>query len=258
MIEADEKTLFFADLDAAANADRPYSFWWRDDDAADVTPALSTLLALQARHDIPLALAVIPDAATAALAAVIAGHDRVYAFQHGWRHHSHADRDKRERAAEFGEGRPVDAALSDLRQGFDALARLMPDRFLPVLTPPWNRIADAIARRCGEAGLEALSAFGPEPDHGPGRVINCHMDPIAWKKGRGFVGRAKAWRLLNEQTAPRRRSKTPIGILTHHQVHDIETTEFLDELFGLLKAHPGVVWPDLPDLFRLTPVAGHL
>ena len=48
-------------------------FWWRDDDAARPAPALARLLALSANTSIPLALAVVPLGADAALLAGLLG-----------------------------------------------------------------------------------------------------------------------------------------------------------------------------------------
>ena len=45
------------------DTERAADFWWRDDDATALTPALERLLALSRRSDVPLALAVIPLAA---------------------------------------------------------------------------------------------------------------------------------------------------------------------------------------------------
>src|SRR4029450_2060394 len=56
-----------AELDAWAKAGRRAPLWWRDDDAARTTPALERLLALHARHGVPLALAVIPGRAEPSL-----------------------------------------------------------------------------------------------------------------------------------------------------------------------------------------------
>ena len=53
--------------------DRQAAIWWRDDDAVRPGPALDRLLELSSRHDVPLALAVIPAAAEAPLAQRLAG-----------------------------------------------------------------------------------------------------------------------------------------------------------------------------------------
>ena len=61
------------ELDRWADSGRPATFWWRDDDALTVTPALDRLLGLARDHQAPLALAVVPAGATAALAASLDG-----------------------------------------------------------------------------------------------------------------------------------------------------------------------------------------
>src|SRR3546814_9728269 len=79
-------------------------------------------------------------------------------FQHGFRHRNHAPGDAKR--AEFGDHRPVAAMLAELQAGRDLSSRLFGDRWLPVLVPPWNRIADAVAERLAELGYRGLSTFG--------------------------------------------------------------------------------------------------
>jgi hypothetical protein len=67
------------------------TFWWRDDDAADCSPALDRLLGLAQAYGVPLSLAVIPALATAALARQLAGPAaHVSVLQHGFDHANHA------------------------------------------------------------------------------------------------------------------------------------------------------------------------
>ena len=56
------------ELDRWAQAGRTATFWWRDDDAVDVTPALERLLTQAADHGLTIGLAVIPAQVTEALA----------------------------------------------------------------------------------------------------------------------------------------------------------------------------------------------
>ncbi len=51
---------FEDELARRRDAGRPVQFWWRDDDAGAVLPALKQLLALSKKNQIPLALAVVP------------------------------------------------------------------------------------------------------------------------------------------------------------------------------------------------------
>ena len=123
-------------------AGRKPVLWWRDDDAADATPALDRLLDLQRAHDQPLALAVVPAGATPALAARLAQAPRVDLLQHGYAHTNHAP--PGDKKAELGAHRPAMFVLGELGTGRLALERLFGRRVLPVLVPPWNRIAPAL------------------------------------------------------------------------------------------------------------------
>ena len=60
--------------------------WWRDDDATDVTPALTGLTALSTDLGLPVHLAVIPKPASEALASHCAGHRCLVPVVHGWSH----------------------------------------------------------------------------------------------------------------------------------------------------------------------------
>ncbi|MEM6616303.1 MAG: polysaccharide deacetylase family protein [Pseudomonadota bacterium] len=227
---------------------RSIPFWWRDDDATTVTPALDVLLQIRARHDVPLALAVIPKHADEKLATCLSAASLVSVFQHGWQHKNHANKDAGERASEFGEGRPVGDSLSDLTSGFETLSRAFPGSFLPIFTPPWNRIGTAAEKRRREAGLVGLSAFGAsKPD---AHRVDAHVDVIDWKRGKVFVGRRRGFQKVIDAIDTLEPGDA-IGLLTHHLDHDAATNAFMDELLTLLKSSKTVKWPDHKTLFRL-------
>ncbi len=73
-----------AELDIWQAAGRSATFWWRDDDAIAVTPALDRLLALA--EGIPVALAVIPGRVEASFAERLGRAPEAAVLQHGWRH----------------------------------------------------------------------------------------------------------------------------------------------------------------------------
>ena len=60
--------------------------WWRDDDAAEMTPALDRLLELQRATSAPLSLAVVPARATEALAQRLVHEPGIDLLQHGYAH----------------------------------------------------------------------------------------------------------------------------------------------------------------------------
>ena len=168
----DEELARWADLGRVA------TLWWRDDDASEVTPALDRLLALRARYDVGLGLAVIPERASSALAARIAADGATLALQHGYAHQNHAARG--EKKMELGPHRPAMVVLGELGTGWMALERLFGVRALPVLVPPWNRIAPVLVPTLPEIGLSGLSTFGPRTRVDPVRglrQVNTHLDP---------------------------------------------------------------------------------
>ncbi|WP_334174832.1 polysaccharide deacetylase family protein [Pseudoxanthobacter sp.] len=236
-------------LDAAGEEGRTVDFWWRDDDATEPTLALERLLGIARAFAAPLALAVIPAGATRALAERLAESNDVHVLQHGWSHTNHQPAGAR--AAEVGDARPADVVLQELDGGRIRLEALFGPQFLPVLTPPWNRIAPDVAARRGEIGLHGLSTFASRVAE-PGRV-DCHLDPIAWRAGRGYIGDAKALAIAAEEIDARRDTPVPVGLLTHHLAHDDGVWGFIETAVAVISAHPAARWAPLPALFSAPP-----
>ena len=248
------------ELDAWAAGGRQATLWWRDDDAVAPGPALDRLLDIAAQHGLPLALAVIPLPATAALAArlAVAGPD-VAVLQHGFAHRNHGGAG--EKKAELGAQRPVEAVLDELRRGAALLRRLFAGAGpapLPVLVPPWNRIAPSVVAGLRAAGFAGLSTYHPrvarEPSPGVLQV-NTHADIVDWRGSRGFVGAAAALGLMTAHLAARREGRNdadePTGLMTHHLVHDEACWAFLATLANRLADRPGAVWLDAPTIFNM-------
>ncbi len=233
------------------DAGREIELWWRDDDAVDAGPALDRLLQVHRATAAPLALAVVPAAATAALAARLAEEPLVDVLQHGYAHVNHAA--DTEKKAELGLHRPAMVVLGDLGTGWMALERLFGSRARAVLVPPWNRIAPALVPALPEIGFRGLSTFGPrarpEPVRGF-RQVNTHVDLIDWRGGRGFVGAdAAVDRLVLSLATARTRPAEPIGILSHHLAMDEGAWDFLRSLMETVQSMPGLGIRPARDLF---------
>ncbi len=230
------------ELDAWAAMDRTATFWWRDDDAVEATPALETLLKVADASGAPAAVAVVPHDATAALAARLDGAAGIQVLQHGYAHANHAP--DGEKKTELGPHRRADHVIADLATGQDRLDRLFGGLYLPVLVPPWNRIAPFLVPVLPEMKFLGLSTFAPrkraEPVAGF-RQTNTHVDLIDWRGGRGFVGPAVALQAAISHLADRREGRADpseaTGILTHHLVQDSESWHFVDALFATLRRH---------------------
>ncbi|MFH6783084.1 MULTISPECIES: polysaccharide deacetylase [Methylobacterium] len=218
-------------LARAAEAGRAIELWWRDDDAAAHTPALDRLLALSNRSGWPVAVAAVPARAEPSLAARLADEGDVDLLVHGLAHANHAPPDARK--AEFGPHRALAALRTDAAEALAlARARLGP-RLLPVLVPPWNRLAPGLPESLPALGFRGLSAAAPvAPVSG---LIQAHaaVDPIAWRAGGGLAEPdgivARAARAVA--------AGGPVGLLTHHLVQDEATWSFCARLLDALGDH---------------------
>lgn len=229
-------------LARSRDAGRAPIFWWRDDDATEPTPAVRRLLTLAQTSSVPLALAVVP------LTAVPALFERLTArvLLHGTDHRNRAGQD--EKKTEFPASEPSAEALRRLDAARVRLAMLAGPAFLPVLAPPWNRLPRALVARLPEAGLHGLSGYGPRAAAPTAAVteVNTHVDIIDWHGTRGFIGEEVTLAAVHKQLA--RESAEPIGVLTHHAMHDTPAWAFLERLFERTR-RAGGHWADAQALF---------
>jgi peptidoglycan/xylan/chitin deacetylase (PgdA/CDA1 family) len=231
-------------LDRLADAGRAVTLWLRDDDAVMPTPALDRLLSLTEAHAIPLTLAVIPEETGTPLADRLASVPLARVAVHGWSHRSYATPPAKKQ--ELGLDRPLGTVADELRAGLQKLQQLYPRQLLPMLVPPWNRIAPEIVAELPSLGFAALSVFGREKP-APLAVLNTHVDIMDW---RGTHGGKPAEALFGELLA-HLRDENPvgaIGVLTHHLVHDATAWDFLEQLFALTAGHPACRWASAAEL----------
>jgi len=227
------------------------ALWWRDDDAAEPTQALDMLIDLA--QGLPIALAVIPGRAGDGLAQRIDRSAEISVLQHGWLHLNHAP--PGEKRSELGEHRPSAAILGELAAGWRNLATLFGAQAAPVLTPPWNRIAESLPPLLADAGYAGLSTFGARHAATPHRGLvqaNTHVDLIDWRH-RSFIGTPRALGSLVGHLAARRTGRVdpsePTGILTHHLLLDRDGARFLDRLVAITRQHPATRWIATAEVF---------
>jgi len=227
-------------------------FWLRDDDAMAPSPALDRLFELTGPGNVPLALAVIPAGADEALARKLENAPWVTVLQHGYAHRNHAGAD--DKKCELGSARPAEHVIAELAVGRQSLETLLGARALPVLVPPWNRIAPHLVPMLPEIGYAGLSRFGPrERKYAAARLaqINTHVDIIDWRGTRGFVGEEAALGAIVAHLAARRTGDVdagePTGIMTHHRDHDEACWAFLSQLLKSLEGR--CMWRSAVALF---------
>lgn len=206
---------------------RRLPIWWRDDDVVSDTPELARLTALSEALAVPLHLAVIPSLAEAGLPAALG--PRAVPMVHGWAHINHAP--KAAKKAEFGH--PRTDATAELEAGLARMRALFPTDSIGFFVPPWNRIDATLIAALPAAGFTGLSTFTPRKAAHPvpGLVqINTHLDPIFWRQGGGLVPPQTLIAGLVDLLQQRRRGASdatePLGLLTHHLVHDAAIWDF--------------------------------
>lgn len=239
------------ELDAWGAAGRTATFWWRDDDAAEPSPELETLVGLAESKGIPLALAVIPADARETLARFLAPFRSVSVLQHGYAHQNHAPAS--ERKIELGPHRPFEHVIAELATGWQHLTNLFPSKngqaqLLPVMVPPWNRIAPGLIPMLPELRFTGLSTWHSREraEAAPGlRQVNTHIDLINWDT-RKFVGSEPALRRAVDHLRARRTGNAdaaePTGMLTHHPVQDADVLRFAAAFLDRLATHPAALW----------------
>ena len=240
-------------LRRAADQGRVLPFWWRDDDVVAPTRALDRLLALSRGFDIPIALAAIPARIVFALPARLAGEPLASILVHGLSHTNHAE--PGDKKAEFGRNRPSGDLANEAAEALRLAQAAFGVRLTPIFVPPWNRIAPALMQALGPLGYRGLSAFG-DPRASAGRLceVSTHLDPIDWRGHRGLgdpdsILRALT-RLVETRLAGDGEAK-PIGLLTHHLVHDDAIWAFCEGLLKQLSDSAVVRWPAVHELFDI-------
>lgn len=242
------------ELDIWQKQKRRALFWWRDDDAVDVTPQLKRLVSLARAHDVSVGLSVIPVAATPALQRFVKQHDELDVLVHGFAHVNHARTHEAKR--EFGGARSRADMERDLSEGLALIRSGFGNRSIPVLVPPWNRISPRVVTQLPRLGFTGLSTWKPRPVGQRAQKltqVNAHLDVIDWRRGKvpksesvvaSLLLRKLRWRRLHPA-----RATEPLGILTHHLLWSPEIEAVLGNLLKSTRKHPAARWMSARDVF---------
>jgi hypothetical protein len=149
--------------------------------------------------------------------------------------------------------------VAEAMAGLGRLRALFAAAALPVFVPPWNRAEPGLVGRLGDAGYRGYSALGDPLPAGaaPGlRQANVHVDLIDWRR-RAFAGvGATLERVIGELRARRSgdiAANVPVGVLTHHLVHDAALGRFLDRFLAETAALSGLRWHRAAAIFTSAP-----
>ena len=241
------------ELDAWRERGMRATLWWRDDDAVRDSSALRRMLDMTSR-DVPLALAVIPAGLSSRSSQALANAPAVSVLQHGYAHRNHAPPGAAQRGAR-GQ-RSVAACTAELHEGYATLTRAFGDRLLPCSCRRGIASMSVSPRHCRAAGFRGLSTFGPRAaatNDASLVVRNTHVDLIAWRTGRTFIGVERALSRTIDHLQARRTGSVDAtdvtGILTHHLDLTEDAWTFMRELLARTRDHPAVEWLAVERLF---------
>lgn len=218
-----------------SDAGRKITLFLRDDDAISDTPALRQLLALCQGFSVPLLLASVPKFADKTLARLVNPLPLVTGAVHGYAHQNHSP--VGQKPCELDRFRPLEKVIAEMRDGRVRLLALFEGRVSGLLVPPWNRIHGEVLAHIAEAGFEGVSAHGWPEARPVVNMVNVHVDIIHWSGG--GVGRTRNWidqKLAANLAMARLRGWQPVGILTHHLVHDAQAWSALEHIFTMFSA----------------------
>ena len=242
-----------AELARWRSAGRSATFWCRDDDASRDTASLQTLLEIAESASLPVAVAAIPAVLERSLVAALAKSRFASVIQHGYAHQNHALPTGRK--MELGPHRDADVTIRELGSGSRILKDSFGERFVPVLVPPWNRIAEPIIAKLPDAGFRGLSTWGPRNTRWAATGLlqcNTHVDLIDWRRGRAFIGTDPAVERAATHLRARREGTVdadePTGVLTHHLDMQSAGWEFFVELVARTR-DGGAAWIDVQTVF---------
>ena len=236
------------ELSRAADQGLSLPFWWRDDDAVHPSSKLERLIALTDRFGIRPLLAVIPVKASPSLADWLA-EANADAAQHGYAHANYAAAGSK--SCEFPDRLSTEEARNLLQAGRRRMDALFGRAWLPIFVPPWNRFAERHRALLPGCSFKIYSGFGDPPTLPDGvHASNVHIDIMQWRPERRFLGTEACLAALAREVARRRRapfrsneaSAAPIGVMTHHLVHDEQAWGFLECLAEYLSGMPSVQW----------------
>lgn len=245
-------------LDPVRNAldqsPEPINFFFRDDDGGWSDDRLFKLLDLFADYDLPVDLAIIPQAVTPALTRRICerievNRERIGVHQHGFAHVSH---EMEGRKCEFGPARERELQEHDIALGKRILAELFGSIVQPIFTPPWNRCTAQTGDCLIRLGFRILSR---DSSAAPLNISGLSELPVRidwFAKRKGIRLNADKVGVLIADAV---RDAKPVGVMFHHALMDADERRAAGELLAIVAAHNRARCQLMQSLVREHPVA---
>lgn len=245
------------ELDLWSNRGLRATFWVRDDDAYELSAQLERLYDLAEQYKLNIGLAVIPGKLSSGFADALAHmKERFHPMCHGW---IHANYGRRDAPSEFGRERPFSILLSDASQAYKVFSEYF-GQINAAFVPPYNHITRGLRNALRGVGFAAVS-MGPSflelkilrinsilpwmpvvkiPVDSSIPRFDTHIDVLDWQRMTARESRAVAADIVGNLRLRRKGFLSPghpIGLLTHHLVHDEHVWRLCREVFDSICSH---------------------
>jgi peptidoglycan/xylan/chitin deacetylase (PgdA/CDA1 family) len=222
----------------------PVNFWWRDDDLISNSIQFESICQISNQLSIPLLCSIIPKLVSKDLILDGANTELVSYCQHGWAHINHELEGQNKN--EFGENRSSFEVRADIKQGSDALKKLLGEKLCAIFVPPWNQFDTSHLKVLEELEFQYLSSYGLQEEIQTQfnlTTINTHIDIIYWGKNGAHMRNideifSTLTELLKQYQYNYKKYERPevIGILSHHRVMKNGDFQSLIQLFNAIKS----------------------
>ncbi|MFO7596757.1 MAG: DUF2334 domain-containing protein [Desulfocurvibacter africanus] len=227
------------------------TLFFRADDIGLPGRQLARMTDLFVRHEVPLALAVVPTwlpLRHTELKGMLASGGSLWCLhQHGFRHANHEQGTPSRKKSEFGSARSAEAKQRDISRGRDILESYLAGLISPLFTPPWNRCdgetLDILACLCFRAVSRSAGAQPAPPTRMMELAVNVDLHTRKEPTAQAAFGA-----LLEE--LEQSLATGLCGIMLHHQRMNRAALEFLDSLLAALKRAAGLRLAHPTDLIR--------
>ena len=211
--------------------------FFRADAIGVASRAFDLLCRIFRRHEVPLAMAVIPawvsETRQTRLFRSAPVDERLWNWhQQGWRH---TNWQKEGYRSEFGPARSPEQQHEDILSGRAKMERNFGPHFLPVFSPPWNRLSAATLKVLQKLDFKAVSAAEPFPRSMESRYGIRRFSVLLDLHSRTDQNPAADFALLIDQLCGISKMKSPAGIAVNHHLMTQFAFEFLDRLLFNLK-----------------------
>lgn len=232
-----------------ARRTRKAKIFFRADDIGVPSVAFNALCRIFKYFEVPLALSVVPSWVNTNRAnhlfQIASPSEPLWSWhQHGWRH---TNWEKDGKKAEFGPSRTENQKWQDLWKGVNKMKEILGNAFVPVFTPPWNRITPDVPALLYKLGFKAISIDQKliTKQHNL-KVFRIYLDLHTRKISRP----TSAFDTLIEDCNRLFTVREPAGIMIHHNRMNINAFLFIANLIELAKKSPYVTITSFRDMLE--------